>query len=145
MILLALLLQAAAPTPEALALARRLAETGALATMLPMMIDKDLADLAAERPSLTAAQRSALIATGRRLAGAQRDRLMAALADGYARRLSIADLRTLVATAETPAARRKREADLPVVAGAMQALGAFDLKKETAARFCRDTGALCDR
>jgi len=149
MVLIALLIQAAAPAPvpapEALAPARRLAETGTLATLMPMLIERDLGQLVAENPALTAAQRDALVATGRRIAAVQRERLIDTLARGYARRLSPADLATLAAAADSPAARRKRDADLPVIAETMQALGEIDFKGMTRAQFCKDTGALCPR
>lgn len=150
MLLMALALQAAAtpaapPSPETMALARRLAASGTLANLLPAMIEKDLTELAAERPDLSEADQDRVIATGKALAKVQIDRLMDSMARGYAARLSPADLRELAAAAESPAAQRKRAADIPVAAATMQALGPFDLKKETAAKTCADEKLLCDR
>lgn len=138
-------LTAAAPSPEAMRLARRVAQTGSLVSILPMIVEQDLTGLADERPQLTDTQRAALIATGRRIAAEDQERIVSALATGYARRLSMSDLATLAAAADTPAARAKRAADLPVTAEMMQTVGSLDLRKKTAARFCADTGVFCDR
>ncbi|WP_188656909.1 hypothetical protein [Sphingomonas metalli] len=142
-----MLLVQAAPSPpaEALPLARELAEAGTLATLLPMLIGKDLDDLAKERPGFTPEQQRQLRATGEAIAARRRGQVIDALATAYARRLSVADLRTLVAASRTPAARAKRAADVPVTMEAMATLGSIDLKKETAAQFCRDTRLFCDR
>lgn len=146
MLLLALALQAAsAPSPDALALAKRLAAGGTLANLLPEMVEKDLTELAAERPTLTEAQQDRIIATGKALAATHIKELIDRMARGYARRLSLADLKELVAAAESPAAQRKRAADIPVTSEAMAAMGSFDLKKETAAKMCAEAKLLCER
>lgn len=155
MILLALLLQAASPalpppltatpSPEAVALGRRLADAGTLATLLPIVIENNLAELAAEPGNASPAQRAAIVATGRRMAAARREQLLDGTARAYARYLSIEDLRTLVAAADAPAARRKRAADLPVIVTALQAIQGVDLQADVAAAVCAERKLLCDR
>ena len=141
------LLQVAAPPPsdEAVALGVRLARTGGLAAVAPALIEKDLAELAGEDPSLTNAERTQLLEVGRKTAREGLDRLIQALGAGYAQRLSIEDLRLLVAHGESPAAARWRAAEPAAVAEAMATLGALDLKSDAAAAFCRTSGKLCDR
>lgn len=136
---------AAPPSAEAEMLGRRLAASGTLASVLPMMIGKDLGELAAEDKTLTAAERETLVALGRAEGKAATDQLMTAMGNGYAKRLSVADLRVLVAQGEDPATQRLRAAMPEVIAGAMGALGQVDLKKNVAAKFCAQTGKLCKR
>lgn len=151
MMLLALLIQAAAPPiplaapADKVALGRQLAATGTLATLLPMLVAQDLAALTSEAPALADADKARVLAIGRRIADERRRQLIEAFAIGYAQRLSRADLLTLVAAAESPAAARKRAADVPVTMGAMMALGGVDLKKETAAAACAEAQLLCAR
>lgn len=139
--------QAAAPVASADrdALGLRLARAGALAAMAPSLIEKDLAELAQEDPSLTPEQRTRLMETGRTEGQRNLDRVFAAIGREYAARLSIEDLRQLVAFNESDAARRWRAAEPAVVTGAMQQLGQLDFKKAVAAAFCRDVGKLCNR
>ena len=144
-LLLAAALQAASPAPEAEALGRRLARTGTMATLVPMLVEKDLAELAGEDASLTPAERAGLLAIGRAEGRRNLDRLIAALGHAYAKRLSIADLKLLVAQSEMPATARLRTAQPAVIAEAMGTVGAIDLKALTAAEFCRQTGKMCDR
>ncbi|WP_298812395.1 hypothetical protein [uncultured Sphingomonas sp.] len=152
---LAVMAQAMAPvmsTPprthhssEALMLARRLAQTGTLTTIIPLMVEKDLSDLVAEDKTLTPAERAQVQAKGRELARAKTAELIERMAAGYAARLSLADLRQLAAAAASPAAARKRAADLPITLSTMQAIGPFDLKKQTAAATCAAYRLLCAR
>ncbi|MEP7006871.1 MAG: YdeI/OmpD-associated family protein [Sphingomonas bacterium] len=72
-------------------------------------------------------------------------RLIAALGDTYAKRLSVADLRILVAQNENPATIRWRAAEPAAIEETMKALGPIDFKGDTAADFCRATGKLCHR
>ncbi|GAA0727231.1 hypothetical protein [Sphingomonas japonica] len=142
----ALFLQtAAAPSAEAEALGLRLAQAGTLASIAPMLIEKDLGELAAEDSSLTPAERDRLLEIGRTQGRAGYARVTAAIGHAYAKRLSVADLTLLVAHAEDPAARRFSAAVPGALAEAMQGIGTIDLKKDVAAAFCRDTGKLCDR
>ncbi len=112
---------AAAPSAEAMALGTRLARAGLLAAIAPALIERDISELAAE------------------------DRVIAALGREYAARLSVEDLRALVAFHESPAAGRLRAAEPQVLVAAMSQLGTIDVKKDIAAAFCRETRKLCDR
>jgi hypothetical protein len=138
--------QAAAPPPaEAELLGRRLAAKSGIATIAPLMIEKDVTELAGEAPDLSPTERARLLAIGRAEGKAGIDRLVAALGHAYAQRLSVADLRVLVAQSESPAATRWRGAEPAAIMATMRALGEIDLKKNVAAAFCRETGKLCDR
>jgi hypothetical protein len=142
-----MLLQASGPAipSEAQLLGVRLAKTSGFAAIAPSLIEKDLAELAREDASLSAAQRERLLSIGRTEARAGLEKVMLAIGSGYARRLSVEDLRVLVAHGESPAAVRWRTAEPAVIADAMGTIGEMDLKKNVAAAFCRDSGKLCDR
>jgi hypothetical protein len=141
---LALALAAASPTPERLRLGRELAESGTLTALLPMVADKEIGELVAAHPQLSEADRAGLRETARATYRAGRDRLMEATGRAYAERLSIADLRALVAFNRTPAAAHYRAAVSGAIASAMQAVGQMDFKKDALAAFCRKTGKLCE-
>jgi hypothetical protein len=145
--LLLFLLQGTVPAlpSEAQQLGVRLARTSGLAAIAPALIEEDLAELAREDASLSPVERERLLSIGRREARAGLEKLMQAIGSGYAQRLSITDLRVLVAHGESPAAARWRTAEPAVIAGAMGTLGEMDLKKNVAAAFCRDVGKLCNR
>jgi hypothetical protein len=142
--LLAVALAASTPTPEGLRLGRELAESGTLAALLPMVADKEIGELVAAHSELTEADRAALRATARATYEAGRARLMEATGRAYAERLSVADLRALVAFNRTRAAAHYRAAIPGAIASAMQAMGAMDFKKDALATFCRKTGKLCE-
>lgn len=145
MMLLALILQAAAPDSAKLALARQVAEAGALVSFLPLVAEKDLADLTAEDTTLTAAQRAQVVATGQRIVATRRAQLIDAFARGYAERLSSAELSALARAVKQPEWVHKRAVDLPVTMAALKAVGEVDLKKETAAATCAEAHLLCGR
>ena len=72
-----------------------------------------------------------------------RERLLSATGRAYAEKLSVADLRKLVAFYRTPAADRAQAA-LPLVIGeTMRSVGKMDFKGEVLAAFCKETGKLC--
>lgn len=146
-ILAALVAGQAAPaaTSEAEQLGVRLARMTGIATVAPALIEKDLAELSTEDPTLSAAERDTLLAIGRERGKAGLEQVVRAIGRAYARRLSVTDLRVLVANAETPAAGRWRRVEPLVIADAAAALGSIDLKARTAARFCEVTRKLCRR
>lgn len=144
MLIAALLLagvQAVAPSAEAVALGERLARTGTLATLLPLMAGKETDEMIAANPSLSAAEQARF----RQVAATTRDamaaRLFAAEGRRYAELLSAADLAALVVQAESPAAARLRAAQPQVIAAAMTALQGVDYKQDTLAAYCRAAGA----
>jgi hypothetical protein len=142
MLMLALLLAQAAPdpTPEALALGRRLAETGTLAALLPAVVAKEREELVAEHPGWSEADKAALRETADKVARMTMERLMNATGRAYARRLSVEDLRVLVAFNEGPAARRWREATPAAVLESMASLGGLDFKGDVRRAFCAGSG-----
>lgn len=145
--LLLMLLQASAPaaSSEADQLGVRLARTSGLAAIAPALIEKDLAELTREDASLGTEEKERLLGIGRAEAQIGLERVMQAIGSRYARRLSLEDLRVLVAHGESPAAARWRAAEPFVVTEAMSSLGEMDLKRKVAAEFCRTSGKLCSR
>ncbi len=143
MLLYALALLAPDPTPEALALGRRLAETGTLASLVPVMIAKDTAELESQYPDLTDAERAVFRAIAAEQAKAGTDRLMEATGMAYAETLSIEDLRSLVAFNEGDIAKRWRAATPGAIIAAMGAIGPSNFKDDTRKAFCAKTGKGC--
>lgn len=139
----ALLLLAAAPTAEAEALGVRLAKSGTLAALLPMMVTKDTEELVASQKDLTPAEQAQLRATAAEVGTAGMERLFAAEGKAYAAAVPVEDLRALVAHAESGAALRMRDAMPGVIAATMQSAGAIDFKKDVMAAFCAKTGKGC--
>jgi hypothetical protein len=135
----------AAPSAEAEALGVRLAQTGTLAALLPTITAKEREDMVAAHPELSDADKAALRATADELAKAASDRLTAAIGHGYASRLSVEDLRALVAFNESAPAQHWRKATPGAVMEAMQSVGEMHLTEETEAAFCKKTGKLCDQ
>ena len=140
---IALLLAAAQPSPEALALGRKLAETGTLASLLPMIQQKETEELVADNPRLSAAEKDRLRATARRVYQTGLNRLMDAEALAYAKRLSIRDLRAAVSFQSSPAGRRARAAMPGVIGDTMKSVGNMDFKGDVRAAYCKETGKLC--
>jgi len=149
MLIGALFLAAAAAGPvagaEAERLGRELAAQGTLAALLPLIAAKETEELVAAHPDLNEPDKAALRETARATYAAGEARLMAATGHAYAQRLTVAELRRLVAFNRTPAARRYRAAMPEAIAATMQAIGPMDFKADTAAAFCRRTGKLCGK
>lgn len=140
MVLAALLAQ---PSAEAVTLGREVAESGTLAALLPIIAQRDVEELIAAHPELSAAEQAQLRATADRVFAAGRDRLMAANGQAYAERLSVEQLRAIAAFNRTPAAAALREATPGAMLATMQAMGSIDLKRDIAEAFCRETRQLC--
>lgn len=133
------------PSPRALTLGRELAESGTLASLLPLLIAKDTAELVAEYKDLTPAETTRLGALSAEVAAAGSERLFAAQARAYAMRLSEADLTVLAAATRDPAQARFRAALPGAIAATMAGVGELDLKKDIRAAFCKETGKGCGR
>lgn len=142
---IAFLLAAAAaqPSPEALRLGRELAETGTLATVLPLVQRKEADELVAAHPELSAAGKDLLRSTAQAVYQQGREKLMQAEALSYARTLGINDLRAAVAFQNSPSGKRYRVAIPKVIADTMQAIGKMDYKGDVLAAYCKQTGKLC--
>lgn len=124
------------PSAEAVVLGTRLAETGTLASLLPMMAAKETDELVAQHPELSPED----VAELRRVAAATfatgKAKLFAAEGRAYAERLSVADLRVLAARNGDPVSGRYRAAARAVIATAMGTMGGMDFKGDTLAAFC---------
>ena len=131
------------PSPEAEALGKQVAETGTLAAVLPMIVAKDREQLVAEHPELSDADKAALRASADAAAATAIDRLLTAIGHGYAQKLSVGDLRAVVAFNTSPAAKRWREATPAALMGAMGEIGDINLQQAALKDFCAKTGKLC--
>ncbi|RYD57234.1 MAG: DUF2059 domain-containing protein [Sphingomonadales bacterium] len=142
-LLYAIALLAPDPTPEALALGKRLAETGTLAALLPIIMAKETEELLAEHSELGDADKATLRAIATEQGKAGVDRLMTATGRAYADKLSVEDLRVLVTFNEGEAGRKWREATPGVIVSAMGEVGQLDFKGDTRKAFCAKTGKGC--
>jgi hypothetical protein len=141
--LIAIVMAQTAPSAEAEALGVRLAETGTLAALLPAVVARDREEMITAHPELSDADKTALRATADEVAKAGIARLTAAIGHGYAAKLSVEDLRALVAFNETPAARHWREATPAAVMQALAVVGDMNFQADTRKAFCAKTGKLC--
>ena len=142
-IALLLAVAAAGPSPEALRLGRQLAESGTLATVLPMMQEKETEELIAAHPELSAAGKDLLRSTAQAVYREGRERLMQAEAISYARTMGIGDLKAAVAFQNSASGKRYRAAIPKVIADTMQSIGKMDYKGDVLAAYCKQTGKLC--
>jgi hypothetical protein len=141
--LLLLAAAAAQPSAEALRLGRQLAESGTLATVLPLVQQKETEELVTAHPELSAEDKSRLRSTAQLVYQQGRERVMQAEARSYAQRLGIKDLRAVVAFQNGASGRRYRAAIPHVIADTMQQLGKMDFKGDVLAAYCKQTGKLC--
>ncbi|HEY0312551.1 MAG TPA: hypothetical protein VGC56_08655 [Allosphingosinicella sp.] len=132
-----------APSAEAETLGRRLAATGALETLLPMIAAKETEEVIGQHPELTEADRKSLRATTDEVVRTMVGRLSIVMGHEYAVALSMDDLRALVEFADSPEARRYRAAIPGVTMRGLGKLGNVDFKGELAKAFCAKSGKLC--
>jgi hypothetical protein len=131
------------PDAEAMTLGRRLAETGTLAALLPAIMAKETEELVAEHPDWSDADKATLRRMASDVGAEGVGRLMAATGRAYATRLTIEDLRVLVAFNEGDAAKHWRDATPGAVMEAMTKVGELDFKANTRKVFCTRTGKGC--
>jgi hypothetical protein len=143
MIWMALMIAAVEPSPEALALGKEMAQTGMLATLLPILETETTEKLVAEFPELSDPDRQKLRETAHRTYLEGRDRLLEADGRAYAEQLSVEDLRALVEFSRTDAAKHYRDAMPRIASSTMARAGQMDFKKDVIAAFCKETGKLC--
>jgi len=133
-----------APSAEAETLGVTLARGGMLAILLPQLAAKDVEDLIAHHPDLSAADRDQLRAAARRILEARSAQLMTLIGHQYALSLSLDDLKTLTAFNASPAAQHWRAAEPGAIMAAAKALDGYDFKGQLAAEFCKESGKLCE-
>jgi len=143
--LLLLAAAAAQPSAEALKLGRQIAESGTLATVLPLVQRKETEELVGAHAELSTEDKARLRETARRVYEQGRERLMQAEARSYASRLSVGDLRAVVAFQASAAGKRYRSAIPAVVGDTMQQIGKMDFKGDVLAAYCKETGKLCGK
>jgi hypothetical protein len=134
---------AAPPSAEAEALGRRVAESGTLASLFPLLIAQDTEELVKQHDELDAAGKAKLRAVATATAKAALDRLFGTMGHEYALRLSVADLKALVAFNDGPAAKAWRAAEPQVIIAAKKTIDGFDLKKESWTAYCKSPGVAC--
>ena len=140
---IAILLAAAQPSAEALRLGEEIAAQGTLAALLPLKEQQDTAELLTEDTTLNAAEQAKVRAAVKQLYADAEKRLFAATGRAYAERLSLSDLRTVVAFYRSPAAKRFQSAVPAAIVATMKSVGEVDLKKDARTAICKDTGKLC--
>jgi hypothetical protein len=140
-----LLLAAASPSPEALAVSRQIAETSDLVSLLPMIQAEETKELIEEHSELNEAEKSALRATSKRVFETGRERLIGAIAQAYADRMTVEELKSIVAFESSPAARRYRAVTPAAIQAAIQSIGEPDFKGDVLKAFCKETGKLCPK
>ena len=145
MILMAMMLAGAEPTVEAMALGRELAGQGTLTGLLTLLESKETDDLVKEHPGLNANEQAALRASAHRTFLTGFGKIMDATGKGYAERLSVEELRALVAFNRSAAAAHYRTISPAVIAKTMETLGPMDFKADVVANYCKESGKLCAR
>ncbi len=140
---IALLIAAAAPSAEALALGRQIAESGTMASFIELVQAKETDELVEAHPELSDADKTKLRATARSVYQLGRERLMQASARAYAGRLSVADMRDVVAFQKSRAGQAYRGAIPAVIAATVESVGEMDFKGDVSKAYCKATGKLC--
>jgi hypothetical protein len=140
-----LLLAAASPSPEALALSRQIAEASDLVSLLPMIQAEETKELIEEHSELSEAEKTALRATSKRVYETGRERLVQAIAQAYADRLTVEELKSIAAFESSPAAKRYRAVTPAAIQAAIQSIGEPDFKGDVLKAFCKETGKLCPK
>ncbi len=143
MILMAILLQAAAPGADAVDLGKRVAESGMLARMIPMIAEGEASDMIKGHPELSAPEQQELRAIARATAARGQGRLVDAMGAAYATRLSAADMRAIVAFNDSPAAKRWKATEPDAIKAAIAVLGGIDFKGDVLKQVCDKTGKAC--
>ena len=132
------------PTAEAEELGLRLAHAGTLAALMRLRAPDEIERIVAGHPELDAADQHRLREIGRQRIEEETERLLSAEGHAFAERLSVADLRLLVAAAESDAGKR-RDAILPaVIKATIEATAQIDFGAETVKAFCKAAGKLCE-
>ena len=132
-----------APTPEAEALGRRVADTGTLAALLPLLVGKETEEMIGQHAELDDAGKARLRAVAADTAKTAIDRMLGAVGHQYALRLSVADMTAIVAFNQSSPATAWRAAEPQVIVATMQTVNGFDFKGETWAAYCRTPGVTC--
>jgi hypothetical protein len=139
------LLLLATVSPEALDLGQRLATTGTLSTIAPLLTAKETDEIIVAHPELSDEDKTSFRASARATGARLRARLIVAEGKAFAENLSVEDLRVLVRQAEAAPAARMRAAMPKVMAGFATMLGKLDFKGEAISDFCASRGKLCAR
>jgi hypothetical protein len=144
-ILLVLAAATAQPSSEAVRLGQKIARSGTLAALLPLMKEQQIKELLGAHPELSSADQAKLRVTAERIFASRRNRLLDGEGRAYAANLSVADLRVVAAYYRTGAARRMQAALPKVIATTMESVQGLDFKADVLAAYCKDTGKLCGK
>lgn len=154
MIVLAMLLQAAAPAPapppaapaptaEMARLGTQVARSGTFGKLAPLMVEQQTAELVRDTPGLTPADQAELRAIAKANGAAGVERIIGMMGVSYATALSAADMRAIITFNATDAARRYRAAEPNAMAIAVQSMGKLDFKGDVLKALCAKTGKGC--
>ncbi|URW75828.1 DUF2059 domain-containing protein [Sphingomonas donggukensis] len=153
MIVLAMLLQAAAPAPapaqrpaptaEMARLGTEVARSGTFAKLAPLMVEQQTGELLRDTPGLTPADQAELRAIAKTTGAAGIERITGMMGVSYAGALSADDMRAIIAFNATDAARRYRAAEPNAMAIAVQSMGKLDFKGDVRRALCTKTGKGC--
>jgi hypothetical protein len=147
MVMFAIMAAAAAatamPSAEALSLGRSIAANGTLGVILPMMMAKENEELIAAHPELSAAERDALKAAAEDVYRTGYAQILGVEGQAWAERLSIEELRSVVAFHASTTGRKYRAVQPDVIAATVKALGEVHYKDDVLAVYCKKTGKLC--
>lgn len=133
----------AAASDEAEALGLRLAHTGALSTLMPMVVAGASEEIIGKHPEWSDADKATLRELALAQSVAAAESAYRVLGHHYATALSIADLRALVAFNESPAAAHYRAAEPAAIEAVRSAGAGGDLEGAIAKAMCAKTGKLC--
>ena len=104
---------------------------------------KETDELVEAHPELGDADKVKLRAVAKTVYRSGRERLMQASAHAYAERLSVADMRDVVAFQKSRAGQTYRGAIPAVIAATVQSVGEMDFKGDVTKAYCKETGKLC--
>jgi hypothetical protein len=136
---------AAAPPAEAISLARQIAEHGTLASVLPLIQQKETEELVAAHPELSGADKTKLRSTAQTVYQNGRARLMEAEGQAWAAQLSLSELRGVAAFQKSDAGKHYRDAAPAVMMATMKSIGEIDFKGDVLSAYCKETGKLCGK
>jgi hypothetical protein len=142
--ILALLLAAATPPAEAEELGLRLARVGTLASLLPIIAAKETEELVADHPDYSDADKATLRKVAGETYATHMESVLKAEGHAFATRLSVSDLKILVAFQESDVAKRFRALQPQIIGETMASIGRIDAKKDAMAAFCKQTGKGCE-
>ncbi|HWD66440.1 MAG TPA: DUF2059 domain-containing protein [Caulobacteraceae bacterium] len=135
---------APAPSPEAVALARRAAARDDFLVMIQSVAGGQVEGVEKGMGELTPAEKAKVDEIGKRKLDEGIDRVVDRLAVVYAKEFSLDDLRAIDAFLQTPAGKAYSERLLPTLTVVGEAMKGFDFKREVRAQACAEIKKGCE-